>query len=48
MEYREAEKLATRMLEMAPGNGPRQRDLMFVKQKIGDVHQMEGNWKGCT
>jgi tetratricopeptide (TPR) repeat protein len=37
--YREAEGLAHRLAEKAPADGARQRELMFIHQKIGDVHQ---------
>jgi tetratricopeptide (TPR) repeat protein len=38
-EYQEAEKLAGRLVALAPVDRARQRDLMFVQQKIGDVYQ---------
>jgi tetratricopeptide (TPR) repeat protein len=41
-EYQEAEKLAGRLVALAPVDRARQRDLMFVQQKIGDVYQALG------
>ena len=38
-EYIAAEKLARRLLDMSPGDGTQERELMFIHQKIGDVHQ---------
>jgi tetratricopeptide (TPR) repeat protein len=43
-EYLEAEKLAHRLVEKAPEDGARQRDLMFVHQKIGDARQALGDF----
>jgi tetratricopeptide (TPR) repeat protein len=43
-EYREAEGLARRLAAQAPDNGTRQRDLMFIDQKIGDLQQALGNF----
>ena len=42
-EYLEAQKLARRLVEMSPEDGARQRDLMFVHQKIGDMRQALGD-----
>jgi tetratricopeptide (TPR) repeat protein len=47
VEYREAEKLATRLMEMAPDAGARHRDLMYVKQKIGDTYQTQKDLKAA-
>jgi tetratricopeptide (TPR) repeat protein len=41
-EYLQAQQLARRLAEMAPGDGARQRELMFIDQKIGDVEQALG------
>jgi tetratricopeptide (TPR) repeat protein len=41
VEYREAEKLATRLMGMAPDAGVHHRNLMYVKQKIGDTYQTQ-------
>jgi tetratricopeptide (TPR) repeat protein len=42
-EYFEAKKLAHRLVEMTPEDGSRQRELMFIDQKIGDVQQAVGD-----
>ena len=42
-EYLEAQELARRLAEMSPEDGARQRDLMFVHQKIGDTRQALGD-----
>jgi tetratricopeptide (TPR) repeat protein len=42
-EYLKAEDLARRLAEMAPGDGARQRELMFIEQKIGGVQEALGN-----
>ena len=42
-EYLEAQKLVRRLADMAPEDGARQRDLMFVHQKIGDTRQALGD-----
>jgi len=47
VEYREAEKLATRLMEKAPDAGARHRDLMYVKQKIGDTYQTQNDLKAA-
>jgi hypothetical protein len=38
-EYRDAEKLAYRLVELAPKDAARQCELMVVYQKIGDVYE---------
>jgi hypothetical protein len=38
--YRDAEGLARQMAQMAPRDVGRQRDLIFVRLKMGDEHQM--------
>src|SRR5262245_195530 len=43
-EYLEAERLARRLVAMAPGDGGRQRNVVFTLQKIGDVYQGLQNW----
>jgi tetratricopeptide (TPR) repeat protein len=42
-EYLEAQKFARRLAEMAPEDGARQRELMFIHQKIGDERQALGD-----
>ena len=44
MEYQQAEKLARRLVEMAPEDGGRQRNVVFILQKIGDVRQALEDW----
>jgi tetratricopeptide (TPR) repeat protein len=41
--FLEAEKLALRLMELAPDNSNYKRDLLFVQRKIGDVDQMGTN-----
>jgi tetratricopeptide (TPR) repeat protein len=43
-EFQYAEKLARTMAEMAPGNAARERDIMFVLQKMGDIRQEQSDW----
>jgi tetratricopeptide (TPR) repeat protein len=38
-EYLEAQKIARRLAQLAPTDGARQRELMFIHHKIGDVHK---------
>ena len=40
-EFRRAEGLARKLVEMTPEDGWRQRNIMFVLQKIGDISQMK-------
>ena len=47
-EYQKAEKLARRLLDMSPGDGARGRELMFIHQKIGDVHQALREYDAAT
>jgi tetratricopeptide (TPR) repeat protein len=42
-KYLEAEKLAHRLVSLAPDDTSRQRDLMSIYQKIGDVRQAMGD-----
>jgi tetratricopeptide (TPR) repeat protein len=42
--YREAEELARRAVQLAPQDGTRQRNLVFVLQKVGDVYQVLKDW----
>jgi tetratricopeptide (TPR) repeat protein len=43
-EYEEAQMVALRLAEIAPGNSAHQRELMFISQKIGDVYQALGDY----
>jgi tetratricopeptide (TPR) repeat protein len=43
-EFRYAEGLAQTMADMAPDNGARQRNIMFVLHKIGDIRQEQKSW----
>jgi tetratricopeptide (TPR) repeat protein len=43
-EYGKAEKIADRLLKIAPNDRNNQWDLMLVKQKIGDIWQMDNKW----
>jgi tetratricopeptide (TPR) repeat protein len=42
-QYLEAQGFAQRLAEQAPEDGARQRELMFIGQKIGDVQQAVGD-----
>ncbi len=42
-EYMEAEQLVSQLARSAPGDLARQRDRMFIHQKIGDVRQALGD-----
>src|SRR5262249_40138389 len=42
-EYLDANALAQRLADMAPNDGARQRELMFIHQKIGDISQSQGD-----
>lgn len=46
-EYREAQVLAHQLAAQAPGDAIRQRELMFIDQKIGDLQQALGNIDGA-
>jgi tetratricopeptide (TPR) repeat protein len=48
VEYMNALALAERLAGMAPDNRDRQRQVMFILHKIGDVHQVQKNWEGAT
>jgi tetratricopeptide (TPR) repeat protein len=41
--YLEAEKIAGRLADIAPKDGARQRERMFIRQKIGDTRQTMGD-----
>ena len=47
-EYLNALALAERLAGMAPDNLDRQRQVMFILHKIGDVHQVHKDWEGAT
>src|SRR5262249_20503483 len=42
-EFAYAESLARKLAQMEPENGWRQRNIMFVLQKEGDIYQVEGD-----
>jgi tetratricopeptide (TPR) repeat protein len=42
-EFAYAEGIARKLAQMEPENGWRQRNIMFVLQKVGDIYQVEEN-----
>jgi tetratricopeptide (TPR) repeat protein len=47
-EYRDAERIARRLVELAPADAGHQRALMFIGTKIGDVQQKLGDFDGAV
>jgi tetratricopeptide (TPR) repeat protein len=47
-DYLEAQAVASRLAAQAPGDGARQRELMFIGLKIGDVQQALGDFDAAA
>src|SRR5262245_25474766 len=47
-EYQNALTLAVKLVDMAPNIRARQREVMFIRHKIGDMYQEKAQWNRAT